>query len=191
MFQDAKTRLAELGKSYEQSNKRLAAAGAVLKYKKQLDDLRGKQGQIGDAEKKALAAAEKRFAAAKKAAKRYGIEVGNAAAEHRRLTAEVGRMGREKRALERKEGVGPAWTPCAPASGSSPLARGTPGPLSERAPEGLSAVPQARGEVMRRRYWSRARIGPGVRTNHGTGRVRWLAPHPRRRSHPTATGGDS
>ena len=105
VFQDAKTRLAELGKSYEQSNKRLAAAGAVLKYKKQLDDLRGKQGQIGDAEKKALAAAEKRFDAAKKAAKRYGIEVGNAAAEHRRLTAEVGRMGREKRALERKEGA--------------------------------------------------------------------------------------
>ena len=105
VFQDAKTRLADLGKSYEQSNKRLAAAGAVLKYKKQLDDLRGKQGQIGAAEKKALAAAEKRFAAAKKAAQQYGIEVGQAAEKHKKLTAAVGRMGREKRALERKEGA--------------------------------------------------------------------------------------
>ena len=105
VFQDAKTRLAELGKSYEESNKRLAAAGAVLKYKRQLDDLRGKQGQIGEAEKKALAAAEKRFAAAKKAAQGYGIEVGQAVEKHKKLTAQVGRMGREMRARQRMEGA--------------------------------------------------------------------------------------
>ena len=105
VFQDAKTRLAELGRSYEESNKRLAAAGAVLKYKKQLDDLRGKQGQISSAEKKALGAAEKRFAAAKKAARQYGIEVGQAAEKHKKLTAEVGRMGREMRARQRMEGA--------------------------------------------------------------------------------------
>ena len=103
VFKDAKTRLAELGKSYEESNKRLAAAGAVLKYKRQLDGLRSKQGQIGEAEKKALAAAEKRFAAAKKAAQQYGIEVGQAAEKHKKLTAEVDRMGREMRARRRME----------------------------------------------------------------------------------------
>ena len=103
VFKDAKTRLKELGATFEESNKRLTAAGAVLRYKRQLDDLRAKQGTLGEAQQKALAAAERRFAAAKKAARAHGIEVGQAAEKHKALTKAVGRMQREMRARQRME----------------------------------------------------------------------------------------
>ena len=104
-FLDAKTRLKNLGDAFEEANKRLTAAGAVLKYKRELDDLRRKQGTLGEAEKKALAAAEKRFETAKRAAQQYGIEVGQAAAKHKELTKAVGRMQGEMAARQRMEGA--------------------------------------------------------------------------------------
>ena len=103
VFQDARTRVKELGAAYEESNKRLTAAGAVLKYKRQLEDLSRKQGKLSKAEKEALGEARARFEAAKKAAQAYGIEVGEAAEKHKKLTTAVGRMQREMRARQRRE----------------------------------------------------------------------------------------
>ena len=106
VFQDAKSRLTDIGKEHKETQKKLRAVGGLLKYQKEIDTLRTKQGDLTAAEKKALAAAKKRFGQAEKAAKSYGIEVGDAIRQHKKLAGQMRKLDRERRAIERKEGAG-------------------------------------------------------------------------------------
>ena len=78
VFQDAKSRLKDIGREHKETQKKFRAVGGVLKYQQEIDTLRAKQGKLTAAETKALAAAKKHFAQARKAAESYGLEVGDA-----------------------------------------------------------------------------------------------------------------
>ena len=54
VFKDAKTRLKELGDAHKQTNTELAAAGALLKYKRKLDDVRAEHAKVGASADKGL-----------------------------------------------------------------------------------------------------------------------------------------
>ena len=103
VFQDAKSRLKEIGKEHKETQKKLRAVGGVLKYQKEIDTLRAKQGELTAAESKALAAAKKHFAQARKAAESYGLEVGDAVKQHEQLAGRIKKLDRERRAIEGKE----------------------------------------------------------------------------------------
>lgn len=106
VFQDAKSRLKQIGQEHKETQKKLRAVGGLLKYQQEIDTLRAKQGKLTTAEKKALEAAQKRFKQAGKAAKSYGLEVGKAAEQHKKLVSRIGSLDRERRAIERKERAG-------------------------------------------------------------------------------------
>ena len=74
VFKDAKTQLKEIGEAHKKANTELAAAGAVLKYKRKLEDARREQAKVGTSADKMVAEAEKAFKKAREAAKKYGIE---------------------------------------------------------------------------------------------------------------------
>ena len=103
VFQDAKSRLQQIGQEHKETQKKLRAVGGLIKYQKEIDTLRAKQGDLTAAEKRALAAAQKRFQQAGKAAKSYGLEVGKAAEQHKKLVGRIGSLDRERRAIEGKE----------------------------------------------------------------------------------------
>ena len=103
VFKDAKTRLNELGDAHKKTNTELAAAGALLKYKRKLNDVRAKHAEVGASADKMVADAERAYAAAKKAAKKYGIEVGNVVERQEKLQKQLGKFERERQRIQRKE----------------------------------------------------------------------------------------
>ena len=105
VFKDAKIRLKELGDAHKKTNTELAAAGALLKYKRKLDDVRAHHAEVGASADKMLADAKKAYAGAEKAASKYGIEVGNVI-ERQELHKQIGRIERERKRLQRMEGAG-------------------------------------------------------------------------------------
>ena len=103
VFKDAKTRLKELGDAHKQTNTELAAAGALLKYKRKLDDVRAEHAKVGTSADKMLADAKKAYAGAEKAAKKYGIEVGNVTERQGTLQRKLEGIERTRKRLQRKE----------------------------------------------------------------------------------------
>ena len=105
VFKDAKTRLKELGDAHKKTNTELAAAGALLKYKRKLDDVRAHHAKVGASADKMVADAEKAYAAARKAAKKYGVEVGNVIERQGKLRKQLESIERERTRMGRKEGA--------------------------------------------------------------------------------------
>lgn len=105
VFKDAKTRLKELGDAYKKAHTKLAAGDALRKYKTQLDQAREKQRQVGGSADKMVAAAEQAYEKARKAAHKYGLEVGNVVKKQEELRREIARNERQQQRLHRKEGA--------------------------------------------------------------------------------------
>ena len=93
-FESVKQKTARLGREWAKTNKKLATTGAVIKYKNLLDQLRAKQVTLGTSSKRlqdGINQVERRYKAAKRAAKGYGIQMGQVTAEHGRLQAALRR----------------------------------------------------------------------------------------------------
>ena len=105
VFKDAKTQLKEIGDAHKKANTELAAAGAVLKYKRKLEDARREQAKVGTSADKMVADATKAFKKAQESARKYGIEVGNAAAQHTKLQKKIESLERRRTRHQRKGGA--------------------------------------------------------------------------------------
>ena len=105
VFQDARTQLKQLGESYQKTNRELAAADALVKYKRELDAVRKKHAEVGSSADKQLAAAKKAYATAEKAAAKYGIEVGNVVKKQGELQKKLKSIERQQTRLQRREGA--------------------------------------------------------------------------------------
>ncbi len=95
-----------LGQQYQNTNKKLAATGAVIKYKKLLGELRSKQAALGSSSKRldsGIRDVERRYKDARHAAKGYGVEIGQVVREHGRLNRELKRTERVQKAQARQQ----------------------------------------------------------------------------------------
>ncbi len=102
----AEARSARLGRQWQETNKKLAATGAVIKYKTLLGRLREKQTALGRSSTRlgqGIHAVEARYQQAKRQAKSYGIEIGRVVQEHRRLTHALKETEMHQRALAGKQ----------------------------------------------------------------------------------------
>ena len=108
VFKDARGRFKELGDSYASTNRELASAGGLLKYKRKLDEVKAHHAKVGSSADKMLADAKKAYAGATKAAGKYGIEIGNVIERQAKLQKQLKRVETERRRLERKEGAASA-----------------------------------------------------------------------------------
>ena len=82
----------KLGERWKETNKRASAVGDLVRYRRALDGLRRKQGEVGASNTRVargIADLERRYREAKRQVKAYGIEVGDAARMHRRLQMEL------------------------------------------------------------------------------------------------------
>ena len=98
-----------LGQQWESTNKKLRAAGDVIKYKNLLGELREKQTTLGRSSERmerGIEDVERRYRAAKRSAKSYGIEIGQVAQAHKRLGLELQRTERQQRALQGRQAAG-------------------------------------------------------------------------------------
>ena len=81
VFKTAKQKQYELGKAFADTNKKLKASDAVVEYQHKLTALKRKYAQIGGGNKRmaaGIADLEKRYRAAKRELKSYGVAVGDA-----------------------------------------------------------------------------------------------------------------
>ena len=102
-------RAERLGQQWRDTNTRLKAVGDVIRYRDTLDTLRRKQadaGRTSDRLERGLRDVEQRYKAAKRVARTYGIEVGRAAVEHKRLTRELKATELAQRGLARRQAAG-------------------------------------------------------------------------------------
>ncbi len=108
-FDSVEQRSKKLGKTWSETNKKLGATGDVIKYKNTLEQLRKKQANLGRSSAKldrGIAEVERRYKAAKRAARGYGIEVGSVTREQKKLQRELKKTERLQRANERKQRAG-------------------------------------------------------------------------------------
>ena len=102
-------RAERLGRQWRTTNSQLKAVGDVVRYRNTLETLRRKQadaGRTSDRLERGLRDVEQRYKAAKRVARTYGIEVGRAAAEQRRLTRELRATELAQRGLARRQAAG-------------------------------------------------------------------------------------
>ncbi len=88
VFASAEKSAFRLGKAYRETDKKLAAARNVEKYRNLLQELQAKQDAAGGGSKRlaaGIAEATRRYKAAKAEAKGYGLEIGQIAKEQRKL----------------------------------------------------------------------------------------------------------
>ena len=118
-FESVKQKTARLGREWAKTNKKLAATGAVIKYKNLLDQLRAKQATLGTSSKRlqdGINQVERRYKEAKPAAKGYGIQIGQVTAEHGRLQAALRRTQQQTiahtRAIPEHKTRPAAWALC-------------------------------------------------------------------------------
>lgn len=100
-FETAEQKSARLGKQWQETNSKLGATGAVIKYKNLLGQLRNKQAALGNSSKRletGIQEVERRYKDAKGAAKGYGVEIGQVVREHGRLNRELKRTERVQKA---------------------------------------------------------------------------------------------
>ena len=99
-------RAARLGQQWEATNKKLKASGDVIKYKKLLGELNAKQTALGGSSKglaRGIEEVERRYKNAKRAAKGYGIQIGQVVREHDRLQRELKQTEAIQKRLTRKQ----------------------------------------------------------------------------------------
>ena len=102
-------RSAELGAAWKKTNARLGATRDVVKYGALLKDLRAKQAAAGGSSKqlaRGIEDVERRYRAAKSELKSYGIAVGDAVREQKRLESQLRRTERARGALAKQERAG-------------------------------------------------------------------------------------
>ncbi len=99
-----------LGEQWQKTNARLRAAGDVVKYRTRLDELRKKQQALGRSSSRltdGIRETERRYREAKRAARQYGIAVGAAADEQKRLARQLARTETAQRGQAlRQRGAG-------------------------------------------------------------------------------------
>lgn len=96
----------KLGTTWSETDKKLKAATAVVKYRQQLQELRAKQELLGTSSKQLNSGIEKTeqlYRRAKSEAKSYGIAVLDAANQQRKLGAELARVEKLQGRLAARE----------------------------------------------------------------------------------------
>ena len=91
VFKTAKQKQYELGKAFADTNKKLKASGAVVAYRHKLTALKRKYAEVGGGNRRmaaGIADLEKRYRAAKRELKSYGVAVGDAVKAQKRLAKE-------------------------------------------------------------------------------------------------------
>jgi len=99
-FGAAEKSMFSLGKAVRETDRKLQAAREVIRYREKLEALRQKQAATGRSSarlERGIADLERRYKAAKQAARGYGLSIGEIVREERRLHAE---LKRNQRALE-------------------------------------------------------------------------------------------
>lgn len=102
----AEQKSARLGRQWQATNSKLGATGAVIKYKNLLGQLRSKQAALGNSSKRletGIQEVERRYKGAKRAAKSYGVEIGQVVREHGRLNRELKRTERQQKAQAKQQ----------------------------------------------------------------------------------------
>ncbi len=109
-FRDAAGRLRKLGDTFKQTDRELAAAGGLIKYKRKLDEVKARHAKVGRSADKMLADAKSAYAAARKAAEKYSITVGNVVDRQKKLQTELrrteARIEAQRRRLDRRDHAG-------------------------------------------------------------------------------------
>jgi TP901 family phage tail tape measure protein len=93
-----------LGNAFRETNKKLAAANGVIKYKGILGELNQKQAAAGGSNKRLAAGikvVEKRYREAKKSARSYGIQVGDVINQQKKLERESRKLNSRMKAQNR------------------------------------------------------------------------------------------
>ncbi len=104
--QTARERSEMLGNTWRDTNKKLAATGDVIKYKKVLHDLKAKQQGLGHSSERlerGIKDVEQRYKKAKRAAYGYGITINTVAKEHKRLNTVLRRTEIAQNSLAGKQ----------------------------------------------------------------------------------------
>ena len=108
-LESAQQRSERLGKTWTSTNAKLGATRNVLKYQTLLGQLRDKQAALGRSSTRldrGIAEVERRYREARRAARGYGIELGDVVREHDRLGRALARTESQQRAGEGKQGAG-------------------------------------------------------------------------------------
>ena len=105
-FRTAEQKAAHLGKALGRMRLAKTAAGDVVKYGMILERLKGKQAELGvstEAQTRRIAQTEQRFKAAKAAARRYGIRIGDVTRAQRLLSVQIKQTERNMARLDRRQ----------------------------------------------------------------------------------------
>ena len=97
VFKTAKQKQHELGKAFADTNKKLKASDAVVEYKHKLTTLKRKYAEAGGGNKRmaaGIADLERRYRAAKRELKSYGVAVGDAVKAQKRLAKESKKLSK-------------------------------------------------------------------------------------------------
>lgn len=99
----------KLGTAWKETDSKLKAATAVVKYRQQLEELRAKQAQMGTSSERlnrGIEKTEQLYRKAKSEAKSYGIAVLDAANQQKKLGAELAKIEQQQSRLADKEQAG-------------------------------------------------------------------------------------
>lgn len=105
-FKSASSSANKLGATLAVNNKKLETTKAVIKYRKQLQDLKAKQATLGHSNKRmdrGIADLEKRYRKAKQAAKGYGYEINKIGATQTKLIRQNTQIIRQQKAMSGKQ----------------------------------------------------------------------------------------
>ena len=109
-FRDAAGRLRKLGDTFKQTDRELAAAGGLIKYKRKLDEVKAHHAKVGRSADKMLADAKSAYAGARKSAEKYGITVVNVVDRQKKLQAELkrteARIAAQRGRMDRRDHAG-------------------------------------------------------------------------------------
>ena len=106
VFKTAKQKQHELGKAFADTNKKLKASDAVVEYKHKLTTLKRKYAEAGGGNKRmaaGIADLERRYRAAKRELKSYGVAVGDAVKAQKRLAQESKKLSKALKSDARLE----------------------------------------------------------------------------------------
>lgn len=108
-FQSAEKRADKLGAALAENNRQMETTKAVIKYRKQLEELKAKQASLGrnsDRLNKGIAEVEKRYRKAKAAAKGYGYEIATIGKSQDKLIRQNRTLVRQQKAMQGKQAAG-------------------------------------------------------------------------------------
>lgn len=105
-FENASQKAIKLGKAYEETNRKLASAKAVAKYKSQLEALKTKQAKLGTSSNRlnrGIANLEQRYLKAKREAKAYGLSIGDIVKAQAHLQKSSDKLALKNLAAQQRE----------------------------------------------------------------------------------------